>query len=296
MDVSIIIVNYNTRDLTLQCLRSIYSKTEGVDFEVIVVDNDSKDDSVEAIRSECPQAKLINTGGNIGFGRANNLGAKYASGEYLFLLNSDTVLLNNTVKIFFDFMKTNIKSLNIGILGCLLLDQNHNEVGSWGYIPTIKNQLTGLLRLSPQYSLFTSEMHKCYKTEQFVEVEYITGADMFILKERFERIGKFDPNIFMYYEETDLQKRLLQNGFHQYIINGPEIIHLEGSSITRKCNNFKRIIVSRSLFYYIKKHYSHLKYCAFRICYVMLRVPSLFDYKYSIKERIQYFKHLLDIN
>lgn len=100
MDVSIIIVNYNTKELTRNCLRSIFDQTKDVDFEVIVSDNGSTDGSIEMIRAEFPQVILIENNANLGFGAANNRGLKIARGKYVFYLNSDTVLLNNAVKLF----------------------------------------------------------------------------------------------------------------------------------------------------------------------------------------------------
>ena len=114
--VSIIIINYNTKLLTLDCLKSIYQHTKDIDFEVIVVDNASSDGSAEAIRESFPIVKVIEPNENLGFGRANNLGAKYAKGEYLFLLNSDTLLIENSIKKLYDFYIENEEKLHIGVL------------------------------------------------------------------------------------------------------------------------------------------------------------------------------------
>ena len=103
MDVSIIIVNYNTKKLIKNCINSIYKHTKDVDFEIIVSDNGSVDGSVEMIKSEFPNVILIENNANLGFGAANNRGLKIAKGKYIFYLNSDTVLLNNAVKYFFDY-------------------------------------------------------------------------------------------------------------------------------------------------------------------------------------------------
>ena len=104
MDVSVIIVNYNTYRLLSECLETLYAQTIGIQFEVIVVDNASNDDSEKNITKLYPQVKWLNSGSNIGFGRANNLGYSYASGKYIFLLNSDTLLANNAIKAFYDYV------------------------------------------------------------------------------------------------------------------------------------------------------------------------------------------------
>ena len=130
IDVSIIIVNYNTCELTKQCIDSVFKKTSGISFEVIVVDNDSKDDSIKVL-SQDSRVNFIESGANLGFGRANNLGIKHSRGKYVFFLNSDTILLNNAVKMLFDFMDAH-KELNVGALGTILLDGNHNRTHSYG--------------------------------------------------------------------------------------------------------------------------------------------------------------------
>ena len=128
IDVSIIIVNYNTCELTKQCIDSVFEKTSGISFEVIVVDNDSKDDSIKVL-SQDSRVNFIESGANLGFGRANNLGIKHSTGKYVFFLNSDTLLLNNAVKKFWDFATTH-SSFAIGALGCQLVDENNQGIGS----------------------------------------------------------------------------------------------------------------------------------------------------------------------
>ena len=139
VDVSIVIVNYNTKELTMQCINSIFNKTEGVSFEVIVIDNSSKDGSVELLSADS-RIKFIESGGNIGFGRANNIGIKYSEGKYILFLNSDTILLNNAIKMMFDFMEQHVE-LKIGALGTILLNEEHNRTHSYGKLPTILQYL-----------------------------------------------------------------------------------------------------------------------------------------------------------
>ena len=122
MNVSVIIVNYNTKELTKNCLASIFEKTKNIDFEVIVSDNGSTDGSIEMIKSDFPQVVLIENNANLGFGKANNIAAKIAKGKYLLFLNSDTILLNNAVKEFFDRAVCEKNK----ILGCILV----NEIGT----------------------------------------------------------------------------------------------------------------------------------------------------------------------
>lgn len=123
MDVSIIIVNYNTRQLLANCLASIFKETRDVSYEVIVVDNASSDGSRDFICLLYPQVIWINSGENLGFGRANNLGVKNAKGEYLFFLNSDTILLNNAIKVFWEYVHMHAND-RLGVIGGWLLDRS----------------------------------------------------------------------------------------------------------------------------------------------------------------------------
>ncbi len=123
MQVSIIIVNYNTKELIKNCINSIYENTKDIDFEIIVSDNGSTDGSVEMLKNDFPNVILIENNANLGFGKANNNGLKVAKGEYIFYLNSDTVLLNNAVKMFYDYWEQNLQKDKIGALGANLLNE-----------------------------------------------------------------------------------------------------------------------------------------------------------------------------
>jgi GT2 family glycosyltransferase len=145
MDVSIIIVNYNTKELIHNCLASIYEQTKDISFEVIISDNGSTDGSVEMVKNEFPYVKLVANNENIGFGAANNRALKIANGKYIFYLNSDTVLLNNAVKIFFDYWENTEEKEKIGALGTNLIDADGKIIHSWGMFPTCYTLCKSLL-------------------------------------------------------------------------------------------------------------------------------------------------------
>ena len=145
-DVSIVIVNYNTKVLLCDCLDSIFSLTKRIDFEVIVVDNASSDGSETYVRERFPSILWVNSGSNLGFGRANNLGVERAMGKYIFFLNSDTILLNDAVSLFFDHMESNREKESLGVLGAYLLDKNGNVNISFGYFPTPISEFVYLWR------------------------------------------------------------------------------------------------------------------------------------------------------
>lgn len=245
MDVSIIIVNYNTKELTRNCLKSLFERTKDISFEVIVSDNGSNDGSIEMIKSKFPQVVLIENNANLGFGAANNRGLKIAKGKYIFYLNSDTVLLNNAVKIFFDYWENFPEKEQIGALGCVLQDENCNLIHSGGEFPKYKSvckeRFSEVVHSYAKYILLKFYLEKLYqfsrkeiKSEQVIpgEVDYVTGADLFMLNDNF---AEFDERFVLYYEETDLQMSLRKStGKKSFLISEPKIIHLLHKGRTEK--------------------------------------------------------------
>ncbi len=286
MDVSVIIVNYNTRKMLAECLDSLYKYTTGVQFEVIVVDNASVDGSKEYINDKFQQVMWIDSDINLGFGRANNFGAVRASGKYLFLLNSDTLLLNNAVKLFYDYAETHTCE-RIGVLGCWLLDRNLRSNTSFGRFPSPCNEFRYLIgrlfRCAKDYSNHPDEYN----------VDFVVGADMFVSRDIFLEFGGFDKNIFMYYEETDLQLRMAREGYLRRIIDGPCIMHFDGGSFGNLGLTFNRFIMSQHSYnYYICKHYSGIKFVLFYLSLCLIRVSVLFN-RWSVRERVEAYKTVL---
>jgi GT2 family glycosyltransferase len=270
MTVSIIIVNFNTSALLRECLASVFSRVSGVDFEVIVVDNASSDDSCEMVSSEFPKARLIRSKENIGFGRANNVGAACAEAEFLFFLNSDTVLLNDAPSILMDFIRGNS---SCGICGGNLTNPDGLPVHSYtSFLPgpcdDVYRFFPFLLRLrygrSYEYNFSGSPRR----------VAYITGADLLIRSDVFREIGGFDPKYFMYYEETDLTVRVRDKGYSVYSVPGARILHVKGASL-EFLGSYKKINFE-SKYYYLQKHYgkggavaAHFifqLYCRYKMC------------------------------
>ena len=263
MDVSIIIVNYNTKNLIKNCIDSIYEKTKDIKFEIIVSDNGSVDGSIEMIKSAFPNVILIENNANLGFGAANNRGLKIAKGKYILYLNSDTVLLNNAVKYFIDYWVNSPEKDNIGALGSNLLDEKKEITHSYGFFLSINREiissikvLVNITRFSILKILFNKEIPKCIpqKREKLYigEVDYITGADLF-LKNTHD--AYFDEDFFMYCEETVLQYKLAEKNLKRIIIYNPKIIHFCGASTTndKKINRVSYITTFSSVHYYISR-------------------------------------------
>lgn len=294
MDVSIIIVNYNTCVLTAQCIDSIFEKTKDISFEVILVDNASTDNSHEYFKQDT-RIRYIRSNVNIGFGKANNLGYKAATGKYIFLLNSDTILKNNAVKIFFNIAEKAQEF--ISCWGTLLLNSDNQHIHSFGKFPTISNDLYCECIKVPLHKLFGLQLMNNRNENNIKKlkiVDYITGADLFIKNSVIEEYGLFDPIYFMYYEETDLQKRYKENGYHSQLVLGPEIIHLEGGSQTKKRKNLKRsILILQSKLYYLKKWNNPYSYFCYRLFLLIIRIPFLIFSHHKLSEKKQYLKLLL---
>ena len=287
--VSIIIVNYNTKQLTLDCLKSIYDHTTEIDFEIIVVDNASSDNSVEAIKATYPLVKVIEPNENLGFGRANNLGAKYAKGEYLFLLNSDTLLIENSIKKLYDFYIENQGKLHIGVLGCTLVNKDLNFIHSGGDFPTIWRYIfdNPLRVLNKIFKTNKSTFKKFSYNDTLTKVDMVTGADMFLSKKSFDKVGGFDERFFLYYEETDMEYKLMKLGYSHYITNITKIIHLEGGSMSY--SNWKRKIVQNSQTLYFKLNHSHL-FWIYGIFELLIAPIRFLQFKYSFKDNLDFVR------
>ena len=292
MQVSIIIVNYNTKKLTLNCINSIFEYTKKVNIEVILVDNASTDGSIELFKNDS-RIKFITNNTNLGFGKGNNLGFKFATGKYILLLNSDTLLNNNAIKIFFDTAESMDKT--IACFGCLLKNADGKYSSSFGTFMSIGKTL--LISLKEYVKFFRPKFYSCNEKDLIKQtpffVDLIVGADLFIRRNVIENLGLFDPTFFMYYEEADLQRRYAKAGYKMMIISGPEIIHLEGQSSYKKLS--REILEIHGLFIYLKKWNNSLSYYIFRAIYLSLRISVIINPKYKWKEKIAFFKKLLFI-
>lgn len=269
MDISVIIVNYNTWQDLHNCLDSIYAQTEGLSFEVIVVDNCSNDENIKHLRQEETRVKVIYNKKNSGFGIANNVGIAEARGEYIFLLNSDTILQNNALKIFLDKMKVAPK--NVACLGCYLLDEKNVVTHSYGRFPTISNCLYKFVIGSYARFLGFDKEYENYALDyKEKEVEYITGAAIFLRREITDKLGYFDSRYFLYYEETDMLKHYASQGYKCRIITQPQIQHLCGKSSSGKSYAEKQLLPMMSHFVYLKKWNNYFVYILYKIIYIII--------------------------
>lgn len=283
INVSVIIVNYNTCKMTAECIASVFEKTKDLSIEVILVDNHSTDESKEFFEKDS-RIKYIYSYENMGFGRANNVGMMLAKGEYFFLLNSDTLLVNNAIKMFYDYAESHEKN---AFYGCWLENDNGISIHSCGKIPTISSILwdsTYVYRklFNKNAPFFVENIP--YSKNESTSVGFVTGADLFFNRSIYHKIGAFDHDIFMYYEESDYQKRGHAKNIATYCINGPRIVHFEGASQKKRNGKLNKIYFERGFVsrkYYISKHYNKIQYLFFWICFAILEMPrwAFLNYK-----------------
>ena len=278
LSVSIIIVSYNTADLTLACIASIRTAVKYCPYEIIVVDNASSDNSVERIRQTYGDTViLIESNENLGFGRANNLGVQKARGHYLFFLNSDTVLQNDPFEWFIPFYEA---CENIGALGTYLVDGNGEYSLSGGKTYSahkyIGIAINGWFRRKRKMELPLSD--------KSVRVDYVIGADLMVEKTLFEQVGGFNPNIFMYFEDVELCRKFSLLNKENYVIPGPEIVHFAKAS---SCSQFSRVYNTASLMYCLAEKMNPISFRLFQVGYFLLKVPLLLRVK-SFRKEWQY--------
>lgn len=243
MEISAIIVSFNTCEMTLRCLRALNAALEGISSEILVVDNASTDGSVEAIRRAFPKVVVIEKGANGGFGAANNEAMAIAHGEFLLLLNSDAFPETGAVRTMLDFMRANPK---VGVTG----PRTHYADGSLQ---------TSCYRLSsPSYAwlenLWLSDGYKHWPHDMDRRVEFVIGACMCVRSEVYRKVGGFDERFFMYSEEADWQHRIQDAGWEIWFVPEAQITHLGGASGATDRKFINRHFFD-SLDAYVRKHH-----------------------------------------
>lgn len=256
MQLSVIILNYNVRYFLEQCLLSVQKALTGINSEIIVVDNNSPDDSCDMIRSRFPNVKLIAQQENLGFPKGNNIGVAEAKGKYICILNPDTAVAEDTFKKLFAFIE--VKN-NHGITGVKMVD------GTGKFLPESKRgiptpwvavtKITGLYKLFPKSKLFNQYYAQHLEECTTGKTQILTGAFMFMEREVYNKAGGFDERYFMYGEDMDLSYTVLQSGKDNYYFPETSILHYKGESTIRNADYLKRFKEANTAFY--RKHFKH---------------------------------------
>ena len=244
LSVSIIIINYNTCQMTKECIDSVFQNTTGIDFEIILVDNASSDES-KSVFTQDSRIRYIYSEENLGFGKANNLGVSFARGRNIFFLNSDTLLINNAVKIMSDYLDADS---DCGICGGNLYDKEGLPTHSFYryYHSFLRDVFRPLFNLSDSIRYGKNQFHN--HSGQVLEVCQISGADLMLRKSIIDKIGCFDPAFFMYYEDSELCYRVSKNGYKVISVPNAKIQHLCGKSDKMGIANIWRA-KSRDIYY-----------------------------------------------
>ena len=248
MRLSVVIVNYNVRPYLEQCLQSVRKALEGIEGEVFVVDNHSADDSLAVLHRDYPWVRLIENQDNLGFARANNIALRQAAGEYVLLLNPDTVVGEDTLRQVVAFMDAHPKAGGAGVM-------MHNADGtrapeSRRALPTPWVSALKMLGFTKRY--YMSHL----PWEQPCRIEVISGAFCFLRRTALDSVGLLDEDFFMYGEDIDLSYRLLKGGWENWYLPYP-ITHYKGRSTQKTDYRYVHIFYQAMLIFF-RKHYSHL--------------------------------------
>ena len=256
MDLTIIIVNYNVRYFLEQCLHSVFEAADESEIEIIVVDNDSSDDSLEMLERQFPYVQVIANEENVGFSKANNQAIRIAKGQYVLLLNPDTLISEDTLKKCIEFVSA---TPNAGIIGVKMID------GSGKYLPESKRgiptpirsffKLSGLYSLLPKSKWLNGYYLGHLNPDENQEIEVVPGAFMFMNTQKLLDVGLLDEQFFMYGEDIDLSYRFLQKGHQNYYLADTRIIHYKGESTKKSSLNYVRVFYSAMLIF-AQKHFS----------------------------------------
>lgn len=275
IDVSIVIVSWNTAGITCDCLTSIYKQTKSLTFEVIVIDNASTDGSQEMIKTEFPQVKLIENKGNCGFAAANNQGMEIAKGRYILLLNSDTEVLDNSIEATVNFAD---KHTEAGVVGCRVLNPDKTLQPTCFMFPSLLNLFlaaTYLYKIFAKSRFFGRERMSWWDRSDQREVDVVTGCFMLVRKDAIEQVGMMDERFFVYGEEADWCYRFKEAGWKTLFTPEAEIIHYGGQSSKRAATEMS-LQLRGSILKFIKKHHNWIYY--FLSCFLvwllfLVRIP-----------------------
>lgn len=264
--LSIIIANWNGENLLRECLGSILEKTTDISFEIIVVDDASTDRSIELV-SRFPSVKLVRSPSNLGFVKTCNIGASVSGGKYLMLLNNDTVLKNNALKILVSYLEAHPET---GICGGTLLNPDGSFQHAYGNFPSITEALQGAFLLGDFFpkagwvkrrAIIPSASQK-----EALDVDYVVGADLVLRREVYDALGLFDESMMAYCEDTDLCYRVQKSGkWNVVYVPGAEIVHLYSMSYRDPQGKIRQQM--RSYDYFLRKHHGAAYSMIVRVLY-----------------------------
>ena len=245
MKLSVVILNYNVRHFLELCLKSVQAAIADLEAEILMVDNNSQDKSCNMVKAQFPDVVLIENKNNDGFSKGNNIGVRHAKGEYVCILNPDTVVAEDTFKVLLEFAE---KQTELGIVGCRLID------GTGHFLPESKRNIPKP-EVALKKLLGNSGLYYANQVDEFGidEVPVFVGAFMLLKKSVYNEVGGFDEDYFMYGEDVDISYKILKAGYKNYYNGKTTIIHYKGESTLKDVKYAKRFYGAMQIFY--KKHF-----------------------------------------
>jgi GT2 family glycosyltransferase len=270
-DLAIIIINYNSSEFSKKCIQSVLENTTGtISYEIIVVDNASKNNDYEVLKNYISELKntnisLYRSRINTGFGGGNMYGVQYANATYYLFLNNDTLLINDPIKICFDFME---KTEDAALCGPQIFNEHQKKEVSFDHFTSIGREIFGKKMLELFFPRTKPNRRKQYATP--LSVDYVNGSFMFFRAKDFGTVGGFDTTIFLYFEESDICYRLKKKNRKTYFVPSASYLHYQGVSIQKTAWNIRtKIELKTSMFYVIRKNYGYFHYQILRLFFIL---------------------------
>jgi N-acetylglucosaminyl-diphospho-decaprenol L-rhamnosyltransferase len=269
--LSIIIINWNTRQLLYDCLESVYGNVRDFRFEIYVVDNGSTDGSSKMVLEKFPRVQLIQNQENFGFARANNQAIQLSKGRYILLLNSDTLITTNAIDQMINFADNHFQA---GIIGACLVYPDGQLQKSYGRLPSLLSETTSLAGLDK----LRLKLYKAKQSSKPIETEFVSGACMMIRKSILQQVGLLDEGFFFFSEEIDLCYRARKVGWRIFYLPSAVVMHIEGGSTG--LNAERMLNLYRGKLRYFRKHYgSSMKN---KLLITMFIITKIKVWKYSL--------------
>ncbi len=261
MDVSIIVVAWNVRKFVYDCLKSVYDETKGIEFEVMYVDNASEDGTVEMVRAEFPEVRVIENSENMGFIKASNQGIEIAKGRYVLLLNSDTVILENAIVKAVKFAD---ERPDTAVVGCKTFYPDGTLQRNCFRCPAVVNMFlsaTYLNKLFPRSRFFGRERMGWWDLDEVREVEAVCGCFLLARREAINQVGVMDERYFVYGDDADWCHRFRKAGWKVMFTPEPQIIHYHGATTKQMAREFRWQLVGSTLIF-MRLHRSRVSFLA----------------------------------
>ncbi len=259
MKLTVIIVSYNVRHYVEQCLNSLHRALKGIEAEIYVVDNHSKDDTVEALSRSFPDVNVVASNHNLGFARANNIAIKQSESEYILLINPDTFVGEGVISECLNFMDQHDDA---GALGVRMIDSNGKvALESRRGLPTPMTsfyKMCGLCKRFPKSTRFGKYYMNYLPWDKPVEIEIVSGAFCLMRRASLDKVGLLDEDFFMYGEDIDLSYRLLKAGFHNWYYPA-NILHYKGESTQKSSFRYVHVFYE-AMFIFFRKHFGNMSW------------------------------------